>query len=206
MIPYADLKAWLDLPNDDDQAVVTDLEARVVAHLEGRLELYLGAPKDVTLRLDGTGNDRLWLPQPVADTDPAPATTFEKADGVGGWDAIPAADFELADIDVKTDRNQAVYAVSHGTLVTWPEGRRNVRVATKIGYETGEEPPELRQLVFNAVSALYNDRGHEGFESEKIGDYSYTRGGPRGGGEVQDVIRSLPAAESIISRWRLVKA
>lgn len=198
MIPYADIKAWLDLPNDDDQVKIEALETRVQAHLEGRLELYLGPPEDVVYLLNGTGTDRLWLPQPVAVENPQTVPTFEKADGVGGWDAVDAADVELDTIDADRGREQAVYALSHGTLIHWPRGRRNVRVTTRRGYETA--PGELVSLALGMISILYGGAGQEGMAAETIGDYSYRK--TTGGDDFDDAILSIPGAASTISRWR----
>lgn len=200
MIDYPTIKAYLKLPDDSDQALLQALETRVQSHLEGRLDLYLGPPEDVTWRLDGTGTDRLWLPQPVAVEDPQTVPTFETADGVGGWDAVVGADVELGDIDPTRGRQQPVYALSHGDLVTWPSGRRNVRVTTRRGYEAGAEPGELVQLALGVIGVIYGQAGHEGMRSESIGDYSYTRA--TGGDDFDDAILGVPGAASTISRWR----
>lgn len=199
MLDYPTIKAWLKLPDDSEQAAVVALEERVQAHLEGRLELYLGAPKAVTVLIDGPKRDRIWLPQPVAveDPPPDPLLTVETADGAGGWTAVAPADFELDDAD---HREQAVYVVSWGELATWPRGRRNIRVGMRIGYTEGNEPAELRQLALDMISLMYSSRGRLGMESETLDDYSYTR--QSGGDDLDDMTLSIPAASSIISRWR----
>jgi hypothetical protein len=191
MIPLARLLAWLQLSADDldetETQALEDALERALAWVSGETRRYFGPVAEFVERRTGSGRT-LWLdeiPLLDAEADPPRVLTVERrVDEV--WTAYdPAADeYELL--------GHLLYR-SEG----WPCQEYGLRVTMWAGYEAGEIPGDVEQLVLELVATWWRDRGNENLRSETIGGYSYTRWGPTMTG---DEMPSQWAAT--LQRWR----
>lgn len=131
MITLGELKEVLNIPEDDttEDTYLAQCEAAAVEHVAGRTGLHLGAPAPTTLYLSGTRGS-LWLPQDAADT---PAPIIEIRSG-STWETVDADDYEIDGVEI--------YAPDG-----WTEGVRNYRITFTRGWNSGDEPADLRQVV-----------------------------------------------------------
>ncbi len=154
-----DVKQWLSITVDKDDAQLTTLIERAVAMVERETLWYFREARPAIDVLDGSGDDILFIRQPSAD-DP-PSVVVEVRTGINAWDTVPAADYEL------DDRRLFRSGV-------WTRGRRNYRATYNEGFL--EIPGDVCQLILELVAMKWGGKSENtGFKSEKIGDYSYVR-------------------------------
>jgi len=181
MLALEDVKAWLKVTGTEDDALLTDLEARAQAFLEMQTGRYFGAPKEFVEVLDG-GREALRLLEEPRDDDP---TTIEEWDGA--WID------NLDDVDVTT------FWVFRQDRTCWPGGRRHYRVTYTAGYEPDEVPGDIAQAALDLIADKYRYRGNEGLQSETLGQYSYTRAD-----YTRADIERIPGVQTTVDAWRHV--
>jgi hypothetical protein len=172
VIQYQTLLAWLDAATSD-AAIVEELEAQAVAHVERVTGRYFGPVREVTEILRGNGSARLWL----AET-PIDGVTVAEAARVGD----EPGDMDAAAFALRVSGNEAALERRGGKV--WDAGAE-YHVTYSHGYEDGEEPADVRRAVMAWVSRQWVMRGKEGLQSEQIGGYSYTTA--RDQGDTSDV-------------------
>lgn len=168
------------LIDTDLDSVLEGLIARAIDAVQLELDWYFCAPRSTEEILDGTGNRALWLRQPpVGDVVVSSRTTVG-----GSWSVVVATEYELGGGGLMVGRG--LFNVGNWTL-----GFRNYRVAYDEGFEV--MPGDIEQLLIDIVSAKWKGRNtNPAMKSEKIGDYSYTRG------DLEDSARW----GAVVARWR----
>lgn len=103
---------------------------------------------------------------------------FEGGNARGVWLTIetesdPETDYHVNDVTGEITRDFSV----------WTKGKRNYVAWYSAGYGTvgsatsADLPADLRMIVWRLVAHAFHNRTHNaGMKSEKLGDYSYTRG------------------------------
>ena len=80
----------------------------------------------------------------------------------------------------------------------WTSGVQNVRASYNAGYAAGTpEREELRQLAIVLVAVVFQKKDKLAFKSERIGNYSYTKGDMKGAYELYGI-----PAEDILLRYK----
>lgn len=176
MLQVPEIRDWLGLTSTDHDAILEDLEERAVEFIEKQTDRYFGEVQSFTDIMDGSGFDVLWLPEA-----PAALTSVHYRDVEGVWIAYESTDYELDGRQLFRLRGFA-----------WPRGRRNIRVIYTAGYTEGAEPADVKQAVLDLIALKYRGRGSEALQSQKIGDYSYTRA---------DISR-VPGLNETLAHWR----
>jgi hypothetical protein len=180
-------------PEDDtpEAEVALATADRVLTWIEVTTDRHFREPKEFVLRLNGEGIGGLWLPElPIDDGESIPELLLEiELLENGTWSIVPEDDYELVTTGVT-----GPYLVEHKD--EWPMGRRNIRVTFTAGYEFGELPGDIEQLVLEMVAHRYRERGNEGLRSETIGGYSYSRADMGGTEEFREDWKTT------LARWR----
>ena len=187
MYDLASVKAWLGLPAAADPVQdprITELMERALDAVQHELDWYFGASRPAEEILNGTGHRALWLRQP-----PLAGVVVHTRTNVGqAWTVVPAADYE-SDTDYitpSTSMGRSLFNVG-----AWEEGRRNFRVVYAEGFAV--MPGDVEQLLLDLVKGKWEGRGTiPGMKSEKIGDYSYTRG------DMEDTA----GWAAVVARWK----
>lgn len=165
MISLAVMLAWLEMTAGDDpeaEGILTDLIDAATAGLGRELARYIGLPAEV-VEIHQGGTYLVLL-----NDDPTEGETVAVETRAG-----PTSAWDLEVEGVEQDFVQEGRALRHGS--TWPTGP-NVRATYTHGYDVDTGPAELRDLVREAVAAIFQGRSENAaMQSETIGDYSYTR-------------------------------
>jgi hypothetical protein len=194
MIPEDKVVAYLGIDPDDLDAVqvAVDYVDRLLTWVENQTGRHFREPKLHTERLSGDDTTALWIREmPVfldGDYEEEPDLLVEKKEQQV-WSEVEGADYDLIDF-----RPIGPHLLEHATR--WKKGRRNYRITYMAGYESGELPGDIEQLVLEMAGHKYRERGKEGLRSETIGGYSYSRAD--GGGEAQH----WDGWNRIIQAWR----
>ena len=174
MIDLPDLAAWLNADAGTYGSILLDLETRAVAWVERQTGRYFGPPVEQTDVIIGNGTDRLWLPEPPTVENVAqyayPTTVIERQ-------------YLGATEETITDTDDDGFAVRTGGNEGWLQ--RKAQTAWRCGweyeieyyrgYEAGEEPGDIRQLVIELCKLKWGEKGiNPAVKSETIGGYSYT--------------------------------
>lgn len=167
MYDLANVKAWLNVTDAAHDAQITALMERALYAVQHELDWYFGTSRAVSEILDGTGNRALWLRQPPLD-----GVTVYSRSGVGAaWSLVAATEYELGgygSANIITGRG--LFNVGN-----WTRGLQNYRADYNEGFAV--IPGDIEQLLLDIVSSTWNNRGSDPrLKSERIGDYSYTRG------------------------------
>ena len=163
LVSYAQLKNYLNLPDDSRQTAVEELLDEVVGTLEAEcdrefLPFQAAEAARVEVR-DGTGTDRLRLYYPIAVL-----TSIT----LGRDPADPVDTLDVADVDV----------ISFGvgeTLLTRVDGgvfgpRRSPRHVF-VTYDTEDWlPKDAKRAVMSVAAAIVRQFGAEGFKSFRLLD------------------------------------
>ena len=185
MIAPDDLVDWLGLgvPSTSDLAMVTDLENRAVAFVEQFTDRHFGPTQTFVEIIDAEGKAALWLKE-----EPGSITQVrERAQPGDTWTAVVAGDFELRDARL----------IRTGGSV-WTAGNE-VEVTYDFGYESGQEPGGIRQLVIDLVKLKWDLRTVEqGVESERVGPHAVTYAR----GEFTADIKQIPWVRETLDAWR----
>jgi hypothetical protein len=135
---------------------------QALAFLSRETHRYFGSPATRTEYLPGSGTHRLWL-----------------ADDAIGTPAVKEL-WNATEEGVITD------FVARGRLLTRLEGRQwSRRYDYEVTYTAGYHllPADIEQAVFDLVRWKFESlKATPGMTSEKLGDYSYTRGDVDGSG------------------------
>lgn len=170
----ADVKRWLGISGAGFDTDIQALMERALYAVQLELDWYFGASRLASETLDGTGGQELWIRQPPLNTP-----VVRVRDGVGGtWEVESAANYE---VDGR--------GLFHET--EWTAGFRNYRVDYAEGFAA--IPGDIEQLLLDLVSGKWRSRTtNPEMQSERIGDYSYTRGD----------LESSPYWRGVVMRWR----
>jgi len=168
MYNLAGVKAWLGITVATWDTELTALMARALDAVQHELDWYFGTSRPAEEVLNGTGLRALWLRQP-----PLNGVVVYTRTGVDqSWTVVPAANYE-SDADYltpSTSMGRSLFNVGN-----WERGGRNYRVVYSEGFAT--MPGDIEQLLLDLVKGKWGALGTiPGMKSEKIGDYSYTRG------------------------------
>lgn len=150
MIDYDDLRQYIgQVPEDDTEAedILTGLEVRSVALVEAETRRYFGETAAVTWYLSGLDDQFLVLP------DRATTLTSVAVLSGGADPIVGSASYDILDLDayLQVSENE-VMRVDGGVF---PRAKKAVKVVAARGYETGEEPGPVRQLVLDLVAWQY---------------------------------------------------
>ena len=166
MIALADLKTLLGVTGTSEDASLTLLEAGAVEFAQRYTGRYFG-PVVVLVEYPRVYAGVMWLrAEPRLDEYGEPETLLiERRSSQGGeWEIVDVDDYEVDGREI------------HLSAWYWPRGPRLVRVEYEAGYESGEEPADIRLaivgLVARARRSLISGTGDK--KSETIGGYSYT--------------------------------
>lgn len=153
------VKFWMKVTDDTYDAEITELMERAQAIIERETGWYFGSPRPADEIMDGTGTRKLFLKQfPV---DPDEVVVYERPAATDDWVVVDEDDYEID--------GRGLYVASR-----WLKGQRNFRATYDEGFE--ETPGDIAQLFLELVNNAWKDRGERtDLQSEKIGDYSYTR-------------------------------
>lgn len=152
MIPLADIKTWLGVTGNADDALLTALEKQMVALAESWSGRYLGEPKEFIEILNGGGRERLWLRQlPIGSV-----AVESRAMLTGSWEAVQTSEIE-------TDGR-----VLHRIGLNWPTSFRNVRVTYQAGIDPDEIPELEKYVILELIARAYRGRGSEGVQSRSV--------------------------------------
>lgn len=179
MLPSGLLEDWLGV-SGSDVAFVTAAAERALVWIETQTGRHFHEPRGFSLRFDG-GRRTYWLPEiPNTDTgesDGVDQLWVHQKNAAGEWELIDEIDYELIvpDFPYEMPTLEWIGSSYDSWPACWPRDRKNIRVAFTAGYEIGELPGDIQQLVLDMVAAWWRDRGHEGLQSETIGGYSYER-------------------------------
>lgn len=163
LVTYANLKDYLQLPNDAQQTPITALLERVEGALEtdcGREAApFLDTQSGVTEWRDGTGTRRLRLLYPIAVL-----TTVE----LGRDSANPEDTLDVADVDVLS------FTVGSERLMRTDGGKFGVYRSprfVRVVYDAAAFLPELaKDAVMDVAAGRVRQFGAEGFKSFKLLD------------------------------------
>ena len=162
---YEAVKAYLGLSDDSDQSLIEDLIDRATDWIESYCDREFAADvEDRTEYRDGQGADWLLVKKP-----PIISVTSLTVD---------EDEIDAADVDTPSDSGYRLYETEgmiHCTS-SFGDGRKNVKLIYKGGYAT--IPEDLVMACIKLVAGWYNYAKHgvDGFESEKLGQYSYKLG------------------------------
>jgi hypothetical protein len=139
LVSLSDAKTYLGLSGSDNDSIITGM----LAAIDKRFELFchrLLNQATVTEILDGTGNGRLWLPQP------AESITSIHIDSNQEWsddNLVAAADYTLVP-SRSVGRSDGVLVERDDNQV-WTHGDLNVRVIFSAGFAS--VPDDLADAV-----------------------------------------------------------
>lgn len=199
MISLEELKIWLEVASDDSSfdTVLTQLEEAAVAFVQRKTGRYFGPVGQVTERLRGSGGERLWLAEaPTSDPTVVLEYASPGADPVT-IDAADAAGFLVRKATGPTDTNDG-WLVRKGGAVWDP--CREYEVTYQRGYQEGQEPADIRQVVIGLCALRWGMKGREGLRSEQRGDQSYAM--PAFYVYSDGDLKLIPGAYSTIELWR----
>lgn len=178
MILEATLIGYLGIDPDDEDAVnvAVSYADRLLSWVENQTGRHFREPKEFVERISGDDTPAMWIREmPVDDgeSDPAPMLSVDRREQ-REWVEVDDLEYDLIDF-----LPVGPHLIEHETR--WKAGRRNYRVTYTAGYQPGELPGDIEQLVLEMTAHQYRERGKEGLRSETIGGYSYSRAD--GGGE-----------------------
>lgn len=172
MLPENLVADWLGLEDEADIALAEGAADRALTWIETQTGRHFRTPREFTLRFDG-GRKTYWLPEipgmMSAESDLADLLTVEQKNSAGEWEEVDEADYEL----IRPDFLYEMPTLEHENC--WPKGRKNIRVTFTAGYQVGELPGDVQQMVLDMVGAWWEDRGHQGLKKEEVDGYSYER-------------------------------
>lgn len=200
MISITDLELLLKIPRETDTELLTEFEAAAVQFIQGETKRYFGPVETVVEYVKGRDHEVL----PLRELTATVTSVVEQA---YPGDASATTIVE-ADDDGFVIRGDTVSTLVRKGGDKWYRGMEYV-VTYERGYlELDAGPPadvaapdDIRTAVFLVVAALYNQgkpsAGASAILSEKIGNYSYTKGilGDQ-------LYKNVPALHSIVMRWR----
>lgn len=175
LVQLAVLKRALGITGSGSDAALEEAEVRAAMFVERMTGRRFGQPAPRTEYFPGHNGDTFWLSGRIAAPSSATVALSERCTGLGTWETIPTASYEVREAAlVRLDG--FAFMRGYEYRVTYPDGLTAV-------------PGDIQELVIELVEGM-NDRasGASGIQSESIGDYSYTL-----------------AAESIISAGSLTE-
>lgn len=179
MIKQADLEAFLKIAADTDTALLIALEAAAVRWLENRCGgRYFRESSEVTEYHKGHNQEDLFLEE-LVDTGETVTVVEQAYEGDADAETITAGDDDgyVVRDDKLTRKGGYVWTEGYEFKVTYTRGYEELGDTTP---DDIDAPPEIRLAVLQIVAFWYNSgklaAGASQLTSEKIGDYSYTRG------------------------------
>lgn len=159
-----------------DAVQVEDLERAAVAFVETQTGRYFGPPELVEEFIRGNGSRNLWLRDHVTTVEGESGSGDDDAlVTVGEWDYPGGTGTDLVqDVDFvlrQLAKESLLVRMANGA---WTDGYEYA-VTYWRGYQAGEEPADIRQLVLDLIRGRWAQRGAFGLKSETIEGYSYTR-------------------------------
>lgn len=174
LIETADLKTWLGITGDSENAFL----ARLAAGLDAAARSYLRRnilSAEYTRYLDGLGRKWLYLPEYPVTAIADLRVAMPPWGGVGNDNAFPTAaiwarnsDF-IADTLDESEENQGRLT---SIRTAWPRGIANIKVQFTAGYAAVPQDLKLALCQFASQIRAARDKGMV-TASETLGDYSY---------------------------------
>jgi hypothetical protein len=159
LLTLDEVKAWLKITVDTFDDQITALMDRAQAIIERETHLYFGPPRPADEIMDGTGTTKLFLHQDPVDPDDV--IVYNRPAATDTWVVVDAEDYEID--------GRGLYVASR-----WLKGKRNFRATYEEGFEI--VPGDVAQLFLDLISSRWTSRGERtDLQSERIGDYAYTR-------------------------------
>lgn len=143
MIEIAELRRAARVSGTSRDAQLVDYERAAVAHVEQETGRYFGDEEGVTETIPGTGTVDLWLPEKCKEI---PATVSEHATPGDTPTTVTASASD--GYVLRGDATLSKLTRKGGSV--WSPWREYAVTYTR-GYETGEEPSDIRQAVKGLV-------------------------------------------------------
>lgn len=179
MIKQADIEAFLKIAAGTDTALLVMLEAAAVEWLENRCGgRYFRESAETIEYHRGHGQEHLFLEEDV-DTGQTVTVVEQAYEGDSSATTITAGDDDGYTIrgDKLTRKGGYVWQDGYEYKVTYTRGYEELGDTTP---DNIDAPPVIRLAVLQIIAFWYNSgklaAGASQLTSEKIGDYSYTRG------------------------------
>lgn len=165
MLSLDEIKARLNIQDEDHNDLLVRLEADAVAFFSSETGRYFGPTEDVYEIYSGAPTSHIWLTDtPVGAT----VTMYYRGVGTLDWVLMPLTAYELygrrvtfyPDMFFATGDLTSRSNVSTG----WPEGVNNLRAAYTRGYEIDAQgvatgvPVDVTQAIVALVEILYIQR------------------------------------------------
>lgn len=189
MITLAQLQSAVPAAVGKDSTLLEDMIARALAFVERQTGRYFGAPAETTEYLQGYGSRWLRLNDAVVEPDSDAELDEVQERCIPGGDVTLLG---LTDFEVRPSGTTSVLVRLGGPA--WRIGYEYQVTYTR-GFEVGDGPADIEQLLIDLVALKLGMRGHEGMRSETIGGYSYTRFGD---GDLD----AIDGAWDTIKAWR----
>lgn len=163
----------------------------LIPAVQAALERYCERTFDSTAytdeAYDGTGSEWIVTKQVPITT----LTSVETQDNNGVVTAVATTDYRMESTSgrifrlgasrgrITRDSFGELSYPEFGVSPSWPAGFQNILVTYTAGYTSGSMPADLKLLMYRLVDAAFYEVKDGGYdptmESEKLGDYSYTR-------------------------------
>jgi hypothetical protein len=188
LVSYAELKAYLNLPDDSRETEITALLENIEGALEAQCDReglpFQAAEAGRVEWHDGTGTIRLFLFYPISDVTEIL---------VGRDAADPDDELDPDDVDeVVWDAGPDLFKITRTDGAKWPPHRapRCIRVT----YDAAAFLPELATLAVKRVAgAFVRQFGAEGYKSFKLLD---------AGGSLQRIMDETPEWTAAVNKYR----
>lgn len=177
----------------EDADRLLEIEAGAVAFVETQTGRYFGPPELFEEFIYGKGGSRIYLRDHVT-SDPdypgdAAVVTLSERGVIGG---NPTELHQDTDFVLRQGTREFVLLRTAGDA--WPVNYENEAIYWR-GYQAGEEPADIRELVIGLIQHRWDMVGKAGLRSETIGGYAWSRF------EGSD-LDAVPGARDTIEAWR----
>lgn len=192
MIEVSDLTRWLDIatPTDAEMLLLNDLETRAVAFIERQANRHFGASQTFVETFTGLDSSVIWL-----NESPASITQVRTRAWVGDtWVIVATGDDDGWELRGRRLMRKSPFV--------WTTGYE-IEVTYDFGYTAGQEPSDIRQLVFDLVKLKWDLRTDAaGVAAEKVGPHSITYAQGTFTGE----LAQIPWVADTLDSWRRLEA
>lgn len=204
MISQADLEVFLDIGADTDTALLIDLEGAAVEWFQNRTGgRFFGLAAAVTEYHRGTGTEELFLEEVPTIAAAAIIVVEQAYEGDSGATTLTDTDDDGYTLrgEHLVRKGGYLWKVGYEYKVTYSRGYTEIGDTTP---DTIDAPDDVRQAIKQLVAFWYNAgdpaAGSSGLTSEKIGNYSYTRGALFSNADA--MLNAIPGLRETVHAWK----